>query len=268
MCFGRLMHFVQIHPSDYTLRHDLNDAYYIRSWTLSGSNDGTTWVVIDRRENDSSIDAPGSSCTFHIEMPPDVPHGGFFRYFRVTQTSPNSSGDLDLMLSGFEIYGSIIKRPVRSPAATLRADMKPEGTKVYVWGDNENGKLGLGDGDNNIKKSPELVPSLDGKGICEFGGGTEHSICLSITGEVYTWGKGDGGRLGHGDELRRDVPTVLASLTHFRIMHVSAGPSSSACVSETGVLFTWGAGDFGKLGHGDTVTVLSPKRVQFLEAVK
>lgn len=40
--------------------------------------------------------------------------------------------------------------------------------------------------------------------------GAEHSAAISDDGSVFTWGRGDSGQLGHGDELSRCVPTCIA----------------------------------------------------------
>ena len=54
-------------------------------------------------------------------------------------------------------------------------------------------------------KVPERVPSLDGIAIQSVASGSGHIVLLSAAGAVYTWGKGAGGRLGHGDEHRYDA---------------------------------------------------------------
>ena len=46
------------------------------------------------------------------------------------------------------------------------------------------------------------------------------------------------------------APTAVAALSSDRIVHVSAGSMHSAAVTEDGVLYTWGKGSYGRLGHG------------------
>lgn len=45
---------------------------------------------------------------------------------------------------------------------------------------------------------------------------------------------------------------------------VSCGPYHTAAVTTDGELYTWGNGQFGRLGHGDTTSVFTPRRVQAL----
>jgi E3 ubiquitin-protein ligase HERC2 len=36
--------------------------------------------------------------------------------------------------------------------------------------------------------------------------GYEHSLALTSTGDIYSWGQGEGGLLGHGDYETQSVP--------------------------------------------------------------
>lgn len=56
------------------------------------------------------------------------------------------------------------------------------------------------------------------------------------------------------------LPPLLAA----QVVAVSCGPYHTAAVTMDGCLFTWGHGLFGKLGHGDTHTVLTPRLVEGL----
>lgn len=52
---------------------------------------------------------------------------------------------------------------------------------------------------------PRLVETLQGKGVVEIACGGAHSAAITSSGELYTWGKGRYGRLGHGDSEVRAV---------------------------------------------------------------
>ena len=43
----------------------------------------------------------------------------------------------------------------------------------------------------------------------------------------------------------------------FRIRDVDAGSNHSAAVTSSGELYTWGLGEYGRLGHGDNLTQLT-----------
>ena len=103
---------------------------------------------------------------------------------------------------------------------------------------------------------PTLVPSMQAKRIVSISSSNDHCLALSAEGEVYSWGSGYFGALGHGDEGARAVPSRIATLSHIKC--IAAGPNrTSAAVDEIGRLFTWGTARFYELqgddGELDTV---------------
>ncbi len=48
-------------------------------------------------------------------------------------------------------------------------------------------------------KSPALVEGLSGKGVVRVATGGSHSAAVTTSGQLFTWGKGSYGRLGHGE---------------------------------------------------------------------
>jgi len=70
-----------------------------------------------------------------------------------------------------------------------------------------------------------------------------HCLALSREGEVYSWGDGHDGSLGHTDGGTRAVPSRIESLS--RVESIAAGDNrTSAAVDEGGRLFTWGRAAF------------------------
>ena len=81
---------------------------------------------------------------------------------------------------------------------------------MYSWGDPYKGQLGFkmengaGDGkwDHSVKGlylEPKLVENtlLDGKHVVKVVCGGIHTSALTAEGELFTWGCGSDGRLGH-----------------------------------------------------------------------
>lgn len=101
-----------------------------------------------------------------------------------------------------------------------------------------------------------------GAGVRALSCGARHSALVSSAGELYTWGAGSDGRLGHGDTATRWVPTRVASLGGVR--RVSCGPHHTVAVDAHGDLFTWGRNDGGALGHGPPKDLPFPLRVESL----
>jgi len=138
------------------------------------------------------------------------------------------------------------------------------------------GKTGsvLGQGSEpNAIGPPTLVPSMLDRRVVSVASGNLHCLALGAEGEVYSWGDGRGGGLGHGDENLRAVPSRIASLG--RIESIMAGNMRSAAVDERGRLFTWGLAriipeeDTWSTGLGyavdlQTQSQLTPRRVDAL----
>lgn len=50
-----------------------------------------------------------------------------------------------------------------------------------------------------------------------------HHLALTSDGEVYSWGVGENGRLGHGDNVSRAVPTKIMAWSELKIFDVACG---------------------------------------------
>mmetsp|Transcript_4271 Transcript_4271/g.15743 ORF Transcript_4271/g.15743 Transcript_4271/m.15743 type:complete len:509 (-) Transcript_4271:75-1601(-) len=93
-------------PSRYTLRHgSKQNTNVLRSWILEASNDGRDWTLLKAHKNDETLHGTGfATASWPIEDADQA-----FRHFRVRQTGPNSTGDDYLVLSGFELYGTLFE---------------------------------------------------------------------------------------------------------------------------------------------------------------
>jgi len=120
---------------------------------------------------------------------------------------------------------------------------------------------------------PTPVPSMLDRHIVSVATSGTHCLALSTKGEVYSWGAGAKGALGHGDENRRAVPSRIESLS--RVESIAAGHGfTSAAVDEDGKLFTWGQATYralsfdvamlSGLGYAQAESKLTPKRVDAL----
>ncbi|RWS18295.1 alsin-like protein, partial [Leptotrombidium deliense] len=69
--------------------------------------------------------------------------------------------------------------------------------------------------------------------------------------EVWSWGCGDKGQLGHGDRLGRNHPCRIKDLSGHQIQRVFAGNAFSFALTASGVVFSWGDNGYGQLGHTD-----------------
>jgi len=137
---------------------------------------------------------------------------------------------------------------------------------VYSWGGGYFGQLGHGD--DRERRQPRLVKSLKGVIAVQVACGTHHTGILSDAGEVYTWGSGEFGKLGHGDDTSKQVPSVVESLRGSVVRWLACGGFHSAAVLDNGEAWTWGSGDKGQLGHGDLKNKWLPRLVDSLRDIK
>ena len=124
----------------------------------------------------------------------------------------------------------------------------------------------LGHGSHDRETQPRQVLALKDKVVVHVACGWDHSLAVTDHGMLYSWGAGTNGKLGHGDELDRSVPSQVLALSHVFIVQAEAGCEHSVAISLEGQLFTWGHGDSGRLGHGDDKTQMIPKVVSFNSA--
>ncbi|XP_037084977.1 probable E3 ubiquitin-protein ligase HERC1 [Pollicipes pollicipes] len=132
--------------------------------------------------------------------------------------------------------------------------------RVYSWGDGDYGKLGHG---NTVtQKYPRRVDGpLAGKTVTTVSAGYRHSACVTADGRLYTWGEGEHGRLGHGDNNSRNVPTLVSELS--AVGQVDCGSAHTLAVSADGrTVWSFGSGDNGRLGHGDLARQFRPKVIE------
>lgn len=77
--------------------------------------------------------------------------------------------------------------------------------EVYAWGRGEHGRLGFGD-DKSSKMVPQKVQLLAGEDIIQVSCGGTHSVALTRGGRMFSFGRGDHGRLGFGRKVTTGHP--------------------------------------------------------------
>lgn len=75
---------------------------------------------------------------------------------------------------------------------------------------------------------PRVIESMRGIEVIDVAAGGAHSACITATGELYTWGKGRYGRLGHGDSEDQLKPKPVCFTEEPRASAVCSVVSSAA----------------------------------------
>ena len=69
---------------------------------------------------------------------------------------------------------------------------------MFACGEGASGRLGIGDYLN--VPSPQQITGLSTYVVCKVAvhSGGQHALALTVDGNVFSWGNGEHGQLGHG----------------------------------------------------------------------
>ncbi|XP_030752542.1 probable E3 ubiquitin-protein ligase HERC1 [Sitophilus oryzae] len=163
------------------------------------------------------------------------------------------------------LLDSVVKKLSSSKGSDGHTLALTDNGHVYSWGDGDYGKLGHGNC-VTYKKPERILGPFSGKTIRFINAGYRHSAAITEDGRLWTWGEGEYGRLGHGDNAGRHIPTMVTDLVD--IGQVSCGSSHTLAVSRDGTkVWSFGSGDNGKLGHGEIAKVYKPKLIEALQGL-
>lgn len=129
--------------------------------------------------------------------------------------------------------------------------------KAFVWGYNNTGELGLGHAARVFTPSPALLPP----GVVDLQGGTEFSVALTSSGQVWSWGANTYGQLGDGTRIHRRRSRRVRLPHSAKATAIAAGTDHVLVLTTRGEVLAWGRNHRGQLGTGTTRDQLSPRRV-------
>ncbi|KAM7301217.1 regulator of chromosome condensation [Ixodes scapularis] len=138
--------------------------------------------------------------------------------------------------------------------------------QAYSLGTGDVGQLGLGP-DVLEKSRPAPVPGHTD--VVDVVAGGMHSLLLSNTGQVFSFGCNDEGALGRPTSSLDDSETTPGAVELPEpVTHVSAGDSHSAALTVSGAVFAWGSfrdssGFMGLLAAGKS----EPKPVHIADGI-
>ncbi len=120
---------------------------------------------------------------------------------------------------------------------------------IYAWGNNTNGQLGTGVAGGNQSTPTKLTLSEQ---FVQIAAGATHSMALTASGDVYTWGNNANGRTGLGTTTgNQPTPTKVDSLAG--VSQITAGSLNSFALTSDGAVWAWGRNNQGQLGVGSTL---------------
>ena len=129
--------------------------------------------------------------------------------------------------------------------------LRTSGQEIFSVGLGDNGRLG--NGSSNSLETPEPIEALNGANITQISAGWNHSLALSGSGDVYSWGFGGYSNpvlralnffsssvspLGHEGLGDVTTPKVIEGLAP--VSQIAAGKGVSFALAQSGELYGWG----------------------------
>uniref|UniRef100_A0A1B6DZ80 RCC1-like domain-containing protein n=1 Tax=Clastoptera arizonana TaxID=38151 RepID=A0A1B6DZ80_9HEMI len=136
--------------------------------------------------------------------------------------------------------------------------------RLFVFGNNEFGQLGLGH--KSLVNKPSCVKSLKPEHVTRVACGRTHTLISTGSGKVFSCGNNSDGQLGLGtsDTACIDVPEEVKGILG-TVEQLAAGCNHSVALTNKGQVYVWGSNADGQLGLGPDVKSVSMPTVLPLE---
>ena len=84
---------------------------------------------------------------------------------------------------------------------------------------------------------------LKGKKVISVACGDKHTVCVTEGGDVYSWGNGKMGALGHNNTSSCELPQKIEGLS--KIVRVDCGADHTLALDLNGKLYSFGENTYG-----------------------
>ena len=117
---------------------------------------------------------------------------------------------------------------------------------VFAWGSNGHGQLGTGS--LTSATTPQAV-TVPGGPVVAIAAGSNFSLALDASGQVYAWGAGLSGQLGDASNANVDSPVQVQLPVGITATLIAAGGDHALVLDSNGDLYAWGSNFAGQLGN-------------------
>jgi alpha-tubulin suppressor-like RCC1 family protein len=123
--------------------------------------------------------------------------------------------------------------------------------RIYAWGANEYGAIGDGSTAGTVSPIPVVAARQISGGvvassiltssvrIIAMAAGLNHSIAIDTQGNLYAWGRNNGGQLGNGNTTASALPTKITTISD-PIPFITSGAGANLAITTNGRLYCWG----------------------------
>lgn len=163
----------------------------------------------------------------------------FFVRFGQLGLGDRINRNLPEIVAGFVQSGSMIMRAISGQYHCAAIDAE---RRVYVWGWNVHGQLGLKIVDDVLAPKRLEISKKNDVYAADVVCGYAHTIILTTTGRIFVCGNNTYGQLGLGDNKKRTKPVELNFFDDTDpVFMISCGFFHNLALTTKRRLFTWGA---------------------------
>ncbi|OQV22441.1 putative E3 ubiquitin-protein ligase HERC4 [Hypsibius exemplaris] len=133
---------------------------------------------------------------------------------------------------------------------------------LWSCGNNDFGRLGRSNESGSFRR-PGRIAALENHNVVAAAVGSDHSLALSDSGQIFTWGRNSAGQCGReSDEEGLAVPKLIKQLAHEIILQIVAGTDFCLALSDVGDVYSWGENSFGQLALGNVSRTTTPTLIK------
>lgn len=138
--------------------------------------------------------------------------------------------------------------------------------EVYVWGYNDYGQLGLGD--TTLRTTPTKLSLPNNVVPAAFYAGYDHTLMITVDGDVYTCGINADGRLGIGNTTNQKTFQKVTLPNSTKAVSAALGNVQTLVLCDDGNVYGCGSNSDYTLGNGTTTPSSTLTKVSMPDGVK
>lgn len=248
---------------------------------------GDNTISIERTDSQGTVTRKEVHVYFGTKLTAGGAHSGFLKSGSIYTTGRNNFGQLGTGEStGDGINDTITKLNALTDVSSIHFNQNSsmavgKNGKVYAWGTNASGQLGIGNNNTDPatpanagpRQPPTEVPGITNAVMGAYG--FDHALVLKADGTVFAFGLNNVGQLGNGATglgatSMSTSPVAVVGLTD--VIQIIAGSQHSAALTSAGEVYVWGRNQYGNLGNGtvETATTVhsTPEKVPGLTGIR
>ena len=170
-------------------------------------------------------------------------------------------------VSSFNFVGDLVTATTVGGAGAVTVTVENPvvyNNSAWTWGDGVNGALGNNTSSGNVSSPVSVVGGFTDWSEISIGGtaNTGFGLGLRTNSTAWAWGFNNYGQLGDNTNVSKSSPvSVVGGFTDWCQVSASRDNAHSLGLRTNGTTWSWGRGQYGRLGDGTTVNKSSPVSV-------